>query len=211
MIVGQEANGHTFDYVNWGHENWQEWAIAYLDFQCCHKTSGKWNFSKNHSPFWAFINKLKESGYGVCWNNIDKARRYVQVDGNKYSEDYLLEQNDNDENKDRSILHKKIFDGKSLLQKEIEIAQPDAIVFAIGPKNPYYHTLSLAFFDGDKVDGYLNERGVKYPQLKDDKYCIDISRYLKLDIPAFYTYHPNYLQLKKLLDDVVKIITKNKI
>lgn len=206
MVVGQEANGHSVDYEKWGLENWRDWAVDYLNFQVYGDTSQKWNFTANNSPFWQFLIKLKEKGYGVCWNNLDKVRRYITNNGPEPTESYLLENDDDCKIKDRSILHKKIFDGKSLLQKEIEIAEPNAVVFAVGPKNPYYHSLSLAFFGGDKVDGYLNERGKKYPQLKNDRYCCDIREYLNLDIPAYYTYHPKYLRIKGKLDGVLNKI-----
>lgn len=209
MIVGQEANGHTFDYKNWGLESWQKWAVDYLNFQVYGDKSKKWSFSNNNSPFWQFITKLERKGYGVCWNNLDKVRRYISNNGPELTEDYLLEFSDEDKIKDRSILHEKIFDAnsKSLLQKEIAIAEPDIVVFAVGPKNPYYHSLSLAFFDGKEVDSHLNVKGKLYPQLKNGNYCCNISKALNLSIPVYYTYHPKYLSLKKILVDVVNRIT----
>lgn len=208
MIVGQEANGHTFDYKNWGLENWQKWAVDYLDYQVYGEKPHNRDFSTNSSPFWHFIRELSKD-YGVCWNNLDKVRRYIQNNGVELTEDYLLEYNDYDKNKDRSRLHEKIFDSKSLLHKEIEIAKPNIVIFAVGPKNPYYHSLSLAFFDGDKVDEHLNVRGIKYPQIKNNNFCCEISEDLNLDMPAFYTYHPHYLSRKRILNNVIKnIITK---
>lgn len=203
MIVGQEANGHTCDYKKWGLEKWQRWAVAYLDYQLYNEKSDKDKFTTNSSAFWSLFRTLiniEAKSIGVCWNNIDKVRRYVQTDGIAISEDYLLEQRDEDKNKDRSdrsILHKKIFDGESLLKKEIEIAKPDMVIFAIGPTWPYYHSLSLALFDGDKVDDWLNQPGEKYPQMKKEKMVCNITEELGLDIPAFYTYHPTCLRQTK--------------
>ena len=124
MIVGQEANGHTFDYEKWRLEKWQDWAVNYLNYQVYDEKSNEYKFSKNNSPFWQFFKKLKEEGFGVCWNNLDKVRRYVKVDGKEWKERKLPY---NEENIERAILNEKIFDGnsKSLLQKEIEIAEPD--------------------------------------------------------------------------------------
>lgn len=208
MIVGQEANGHSYDYAEWGIENenglkkFQNWAVDYLDFQVYNENQNNRNFKINHSPFWKFCRDLAKE-FGVCWNNIDKVRRYTRQDGVAFVEDYLLETRDSNKQKDRSILHRKIFGGKSLLQKEIEIAKPDAVVFAIGPSWPYYHSLSLAFFDGAAVDKELNDCGVKYPDMKSGYYCVEIGEFLRLDIPAYYTYHPNYLLRKNCLDKVI--------
>lgn len=201
MVVGQEANGHTFDpYWNLG--RWQKWAIDYLRFQLYdEKSANGYKFSKNGSPFWQFLNKLKKD-YGICWSNLDKVRRYVKPDGKEWTEDYLPY---DEQNSERALLNRKIFDGnsKSLLQKEIEIAAPDIVVFAVGPNNPYYHTLCLALLDGEDCYNKLLDR---YP--KKDNVCVPITDKLNLGIPAYYTYHPNYLSLSGKLDEAVKIITK---
>ena len=193
MIVGQEANGHSYDYDQWYLYNWQKWAIAYLNRQV-NKERNK-DIGYNRSPFWRFFRALEKKGYAPCWNNIDKVRKYCCVDAKDWVECKLPW---DEQSKDREILNSKIFNGKSLLQKEIELAAPDAVVFIIGPHNPYYHALSLAFFDGEDVDQRLAE--VK-PSEKDC--CQEISSILGLNIPAYWTYHPNFLSRNKLFNNVI--------
>ena len=205
MVIGQEANDHTCEYEKWHLEAWQKWAVAYLEYQLDINKENEYGIGPNCSPFWQFLNKLKDEGFGICWNNLDKVRRYVKKDGKGWIEDKLPYDKLNSE---RAILNKKIFDAdsKSLLQKEIEIATPNIVVFAVGPKNPYYHTLCLALLDGE--DSY-NELLDSYPKKVD--FCVDITKKLNLGIPAFYIYHPNYLNQSGKLDATVAKITSTKI
>lgn len=107
-------------------------------------------------------------------------------------------------------MRRKIFDGMSLLQKEIKTAEPKAVVFVIGPTWRYYHSLSLAFFGNEKsdkkVDEYLNACGEKYPDIKSNRYCVKINENLGLKMPAYYTYHPHYLARKHIMDNVIQQI-----
>lgn len=199
MVVGQEAKGHTFDGDAWGLKNWQKWAIAYLNFQVYGEESPNVRFSENNSPFWQFMRKLNQRGYDLCWNNLDKVRRYIRPDGKEWVEDYLPY--DKKENCERKALNEKIFDGKSLLQKEIEFAEPKFVIFAVGPKNPYYHTLCNAFFDGkDAYERLLDA----YPKFTENGGIVEISEKLGLKMPAYYIYHPNYFQLQGKLDTIVE-------
>lgn len=206
MIVGQEANGHTYDYEKWDLKHWREWAVDYLNFQVYDEKPNGRSFTKNKSPFWQFFKILKNQGYGVCWNNLDKVRRYVKEDGKEWKENYLPYDKDNAE---RQILNRKIFgEGKSLLEKEIEIAKPDIIVFAVGPSNPYYHTLYSAFLGSSfTYDQILNK--CPYPTAKEE--CLNVQGVLNLPVSAFYTYHPNYLKQSKKFEKVIEQITGKKI
>ena len=200
MIVGQEANGHTFDDKKWCLKNWQDWAVEYLNFQVYKEPAKKYEIDPNYSPFWQFFRAFwdKADGYDVCWNNLDKVRRYTLSDEGKWLERKLPYDENNTE---RKILNRKIFDGKSLLQKEIEIVNPDCVIFAIGKKNPYYHTLCDAFFhQGNAYDMLLKN----YPTLGSP--VVEISKKLGLEMPAFYTYHPNFLRIKGKFDEVVNKI-----
>lgn len=199
MIIGQEANGHTFDYKKWGLNSWQTWAISYLERQVYKEHTDDLGY--NRSPFWRFFRKFEKSGYAPCWNNLDKVRRYICVDEKDWVESKLSY---DEQNSDREKLNAKIFDGKSLLQKEIEIASPDIIVFIVGPNNPYYHALGLAFFDGDRVDSKLEE---VYPKHSEKDCCQEFSKMLGLNVPTYWTYHPNFLSRNGLFNKVVgKII-----
>lgn len=208
MVIGQEAKGHTFEYDKWNLENWQKWAIDYLNFQIYREQSESYKFTPNNSPFWQFMRKLKEGGYDLCWNNLDKVRRYIHPDGKEWAEGFLPYDKKKKDNSERAALNKKIFDGRSLLQKEIEIAAPDFVVFACGPKDPYYHTLCNAFF-GDGADAYqtLNDKRY-YPTSRNE--IVEISQKLGLNMPAYYTYHPNYLQLRgrheldRVIDELIR-------
>lgn len=208
MVVGQEANGHTFDYDTWGLANWQKWAIDYLDFQINKDDDEKrksMNFRTNNSPFWKFMRGLKKNeeqkedeGYGICWNNLDKVRRYILFDEKEWTEDYLPY--DKKKNRERAILDEKIFEGKSLLQKEIEIVEPNFVIFAVGPRNPYYHTLCNAFFDGEDAYKKLLD---SYPNYTENEGIVEISEKLGLEMPAYYIYHPSFFQRKGALKAVI--------
>ena len=203
MIVGQEANDHSLKYVKWNLKNWQKWAVAYLEYQLDINKENEYDIQSNYSPFWQFIKRFKEAGYGVCWNNLDKVRRYEYLLETGWKEKKL--QYDK-ENSKRALLNKRIFDGngKSLLQKEIEIAKPDTVVFAVGPRNPYYHTLCLALLGENSYDKLLKS----YPDKSN--YCVDITDKLNLGIPAYYTYHPNFLNRNKKLEGAVATILRGK-
>lgn len=207
MIVGQEANGHTFDDKNWRLENWQKWAIEYLNFQIYDEKS-KYSMTKNSSPFWQFFKYFDEKGYGVCWNNLDKVRRYL-FDGKEWVEDYLPY---DDKNSERALLNKKLSSGSSLLKQEIEIAKPDCVIFAVGPKNPFYHTLCNVLFEQNTEEAY-NKLLYKYPSTN-QPFC-NITDELGLGIPAYYTYHPHFLILKKggfkrVAEDIMNELKKHK-
>lgn len=216
MIVGQEAKGHTFDPL-WNLEHWHDWAIEYLEFQLYKEPSiHGYKFNKNGSPFWTFIRELIKKrepdeyfNYGVCWNNLDKVTRYIKEDGKEWKEHKLPYDKQN--NIERAILNKKIFDdnSKSLLKKEIEVSNPDILIFAVGASNPYYHTLytSILDIDGD-YNTIFNKLKCPYPQK--DHECVDITEIANLGVPTYYTYHPNFLQqsntIKKVVDKIKGVI-----
>lgn len=202
MIVGQEANNHTCDYDNWPINNWQKWAIDYLNLQVYGEKSEEYkDMGKNYSPFWQFFRAFwdRGEGYDVCWNNLDKARAYICRNGKDWVESKLPYDKVNYDNRERKILNGKIFEGKSLLQKEIEIVNPNCVIFAVGPNNPYYQTICDAFFKLDKYEELL-----EYPTI--DKPLVDITDKLNLQIPVYYTYHPNFLRRNEKFDEVVNEI-----
>ena len=194
MIVGQEANSLTCDYDKWNLENMQKWAIAYLKKQLGIETDytidGK-RLRYNHSPFWEFFRTFKNNGYFPCWNDLDRVKRYV---GNNEYRLTLDEQG----YAQRKILNEKFRNNKSLLQNEIDLLMPSVVVFAVGPKNPYFRTLGYAFDVDEKI---LN---LHYPTPENP--CREVSKILGLDMPAYWTYHPNYLCRKGLLRHVIEEI-----
>lgn len=203
MIVGQEAIGLTCKYDVWDLPNMQEWYIKYFERQlriCKHG-----DISWNRSAFWQFMRKLNDEGYFPCWNNIEKVIRYkygVAFDNHKFektdngAEQEVFHVYENE----REALNRPCLDGKTLLQKEIEIAQPDIVVFVVGPHNPYYNAMELAFnLDENQLKDY-------YPT--NERYITEVSDVLGLNIPTYWTYHPQFLSRKKYFDDVIKFIIK---
>lgn len=115
---------------------------------------------------------LDENDINVCWNNIDKV--YYSRGNSDYKgtltyegEEYL------------SAPYGVREDKKSLLQREIEIAKPDALLFVTGPQ--YYISMAKAFnISPNVLKGKLNK----------NSRIVDIRSDLGIDIPAFWTYHP---------------------
>ena len=196
MIFGQEANSLTCDYEKWNLENMQAWAVAYLERQLGietdYKIDGK-RLKYNGSPFWDFFRAMKKSGYFPCWNDLDKVKRY------KAGNEYRLKL-DEEGYGQRKILNAKVKRAKSLLQNEIELLKPDIVVFAIGPRNPYFSTLGYAFD--------LDEAVLSPHCPTPEKPCREISKILGLDMPAYWTYHPNYLSRKGIFGKVLNEITE---
>lgn len=175
MIVGQE----TRDYGHYNHD-WpmpaiQKWGVDYLRRQLW--KSGTEEFIKGHkynrSGFWTLFRSFLKRGYVPCWNNIDK----IQQAKGMASTIRLSNE------------HKRIFcrqygeDNKSLLQREIELVKPDVVLFITGPNYHVSMTESLGL-----VEGALEE-------LKPNrtKVCREITKEAGLGMPAFWAYHPSYL------------------
>ena len=101
----------------------------------------------------------------------------------------------------RRILNEKISPyNMSLLQIEIDILKPDIVIFAVGPNNPYFRALHYAF---DLNEGTLNDY---FPTAENP--CKEISQILGLDMPAYWTYHPNFLSRNGLFKRVIEEITR---
>lgn len=82
--------------------------------------------NKNSSPFWKFINSLREKGYSVCWNNVDKlhAVEYVLRGNDRTRETKVLTA------EQESDLHRPLAEiGRTLLLEEIRVVSPDFVIF----------------------------------------------------------------------------------
>lgn len=176
MIIGQEAR----HYGLWKNDRFrpgyisnesQEWAIEYLLCQLkMPKANSRFNHEYNKSRFWQTFRTLNDNDINVCWNNVDKV--YYSRGNHEYKgtltyegEEYLSAQYG--------------LDKKSLLQREIEIADPDAILFVTGPY--YYKSMAIAFgVLPEKLDGKLNT----------NNNIADITNVLSIGKPAYWTYHP---------------------
>lgn len=171
MIVGQEAKDFwKYEEADKTPEYIQKWCISYFDEQIHEKVPS------NNSPFWRFFRSLKEKGFELCWNNIDKIHRYKTVSEKDVT--YPLTKT-----QERMLSAQYRADSKSLLQREIEVVEPDAIVFVTGPH--YRASMCTAFG--------LPENTLDKCMPNKTNYLINIGKELGLDIPVFWTFHPAYL------------------
>lgn len=193
MIVGQETKGWSVYKPDWKIEDSQQWTIDYLNYQLHYSNDEhlKERFKRrNSSPFWSFFKAFSKNNIVPCWNNIDKAQRCF---GNKTMT--LTEKIEIELNKNLPNSNKTIF------QNEIEITEPNVIVFVTGP---HYHTTMEKAMNLEK--GCLEKVGLCV-----EKGCVDITEITKLKIPTFWTYHPRYISNKsnKLCrDDIINTIMK---
>lgn len=231
MIVGQVARklgswskqwqGRTTDDLfkdidtkedYWPAKRMQNWANDYLECQLKNSTSEKYN----SSAFWDFFRDLKSCGnISLCWNDLDKVN-FVENDGKEKNLTY----------KDETVLSSKYeYDGESLslLQREIKIAKPDIIIFAIGP----YYSLSLDVALGVSDYKYnhmsnieLSKKSLKVSKLFKDypskNRCVVQNNDLKVSVNnllgretvVLWTYHPTALRRLKLYSQAIKDIAK---
>jgi len=187
MIVGQETRGFGQFTDNWPMEDIAEWCLAYYKFQVWKENDDRYEFTYNKSSFWKLFRMLEREGFVPCWNNVDKVHR--TVDGKTYGLPEKLE----------IVFNSEIDDlGKTLLQKEIELADPDIIVFITGP---YYETSMEQALGLDR--GVLSNYR---PTL--EYYCKDISTVTNINRKVYWTYHPSFLNRNKgFMQGCVKIIT----
>jgi len=200
MIVGQEARG----FGNWERdkntrsyqaEYSQAWAKEYLQKQIGNNFTSKFGIKYNHSNFWQLFRVLSKD-FAVCWNNIDKV--YYGKDGSykgtltTSAEKFLSA---------RYPSYNEI-EEKSLLQREIQIAKPNMVLFLTGPT---YHVSMETAFD-------LNENSLIDYRPKKSRMLSNISDIIKIStedakfIPVLWSYHPNFICRNKTIEDFVNDI-----
>ncbi len=189
MIIGQQThrwNSYQSD-IEWSLNSIQSWGVEFLERQIWGLHSDELEFLP--SPFWNFFRKIEEEGWGPCWNNLDKVQRVKAVVG---TDELTLEQ--------EKLLNRAFTnDGKTLLQKEIELSKPDRVVFIVGPR--YIDSLSVSLcLPMDELTEYRPTKSTV---------CTDISAVAGLDIPVFWTYHPNYLNYIKRIEECVSLTTRS--
>lgn len=168
--------------------NSQKWAIAYFnqqiyksyeDLPACYNDIGS-----NSSSFWNFLRFLKEKGFEPCWNNVDKV--YFEMTLSYRAEEILSRPYEKDGKK------------KSLLQREIKIAEPDIVLFATG--ETYYKSIFTA----------LQYTGAVTPPIpeKSEKCLVKIA---EIDgVRYYWCDHPGGLTAKKFTkQDILNYIVKN--
>lgn len=189
MIVGQQ----TADYDKLNESSdfvcEQKWSETYLNKQL----TGIGEEKYNRSPFWHFFRRLRKEGFGSCWNNVDSIQRF----DNKKAKALTLEM-------EKAIQIPFGDDHKTLLLKQIEVADPQIIIFVTGPD--YIRTLEMALM--------LKEGSLEDYKPSKDELIKDISLLLfpkQSSKKAFWTYHPNYLYHmgRGTVDKIVGIIKDN--
>ena len=193
----------------------QKWANEYLTVQLSGHGTQKINY--NRSAFWAFFRQLKKrNDASLCWDDIDKVHFICSSDDK--SEKAL-------KYKDEVYLSAKYGDDKlSLLQREIEIANPDAVIFAIGPTYALSADVALGIsgFDYTNMqENRLSKRSAEVSKLFTDypnkNNCVvqneDMQNAVRKllrreDTAVLWTYHPSALKRLKLLDEAVYKISE---
>ena len=181
MVIGQEAAGFS-EYnepTGWDIPRTQQWVVDYTRRQLYGIRAGDAQYKRaNCSPFWNFQRNLNRLGLTPSWNNVDKV--------------YQKKTYENGENvirltgQQRRKFNEDICDGKTLLQREIEISKPDGIVFVTGPHYRISMETALGLPENKLLD--------KKPTL--DNILTDVSEEVSLGIPCLWTYHPRFLHLK---------------
>lgn len=196
MLIGQEASDFwTYGATENVPDCIQQWCIDYFDKQLFRAKSSS-SERYNRSPFWAFFRKLHQGGVNTCWNNLDKLHRYgssVSKEGHidTYTMQLKLEHQ-------QELSRQYGPDKRSLLQREIDVVQPDAIVFITGPY--YASSIACAFgVDPQSLDSLAPSKA---------NYCTRIEHAIGLNMPVFWTYHPKYLRFnsgytQRVVDDII--------
>ncbi len=215
MIVGQEPMGYgsicdgtaRYDFIKSctaqdcekdtnESKNSQQWAIAYLIKQLygedaylpeCYNKKIKYN----SSPFWNIFRLLKDE-YVLCWNNLDKVY-FVETGELTYGAEKKLSE---------CYVKEGEVEKRSLLQREIKLAEPDLVLFVTGPK--YNVSMNVAFGLKDELDSVKPSSNKKLIPITD---IAKLTSNTKSEyIPAFWTYHPNYLSHNKVLNEIINEI-----
>ena len=205
MVVGQETNKfHLHDDPDEKYRCDQQWSIDYFNAQL---NKAKFDdIDINTSSYWNLFRTLKKNKMISCWNNIDNVQQYE-------SRDSYIGINSIQLNKEaESELNSKIGDkpnDKTLLQYQIEIVEPDIVLFVIGPK--YKHSLATALNIDENAlsDEYTPYYSTKLSGKENKDYVKNITKLTNYKIPVYWSYHPAYLNRRGKIEELVEQI-KNK-
>ena len=188
MIVGQEAR----DLKDYGKslKEYQMWSISFLSSQL-EKREHLENkeCKKLSSPFWEFIRKIKCYFFDY-WTNIDKLHLISKGKTERLEEEC------------EKVLNNKYSNDKSIFEMEIEIIKPAVIIFLTGPD--YYKTMGYAL--GTSFD---DKPMLTKNQSKPIVNITDKLREYSYVESAFWTYHPNYLNMNNKIHNVIDHIKIN--
>ncbi len=186
MIIGQEArNWHTFI------ENHPLKFMQDEGIRCFEEQFGLRDGAyKINSPFWRWFKRFQECN--IVWNNLDKLHRYVQKDDAEAGETRYLRLKD-----EMHLSQPFSLEGdapRSLLVREIDMIEPDIVLFVTGPS--YFKSMALALGMDASV--------LKMHKPTDENLVSNISElvnaisYKSKKIPrVIWTYHPNHLNYMK--------------
>ena len=179
MIIGQETRGWGIYKPDWTLKDSRQWTVDYLCYQLRYDTDAvyKERFGRrNSSPFWSFFKLFSNHGIVPCWNNVDKAQRNIDGKTKSLTEEIEI-----------ALNQKLPHSNNTLLQKEIEVLKPNAIVFITVPS--YVVTM-------EKALGLRENTLAEYKPTIDNG-CVDITNIVHTEIPTFWTYHPRFIVSKK--------------
>lgn len=245
MIVGQEARGFGWwskklqgknDIWNesaeanegWTSKGFQDWAVEFMNSQIGRSEK----YGKENWPFWDFFRSLSEfKDVELCWDNVDKVYYGHGGDQDKKGNDKKEKDQGTLTYKAETVLSKPftVDNGEplSLLQREIKIADPDVIVFAVGPNYALSLDVALGISDKDRdnmSESDLSKKSSKVSELFDTprprpnrERCVVQNEKIQAAVNALFehkevatlwTYHPGYLRRKNIFDDAVNKIGK---
>lgn len=194
MIVGQETRDYGCYSDDWPMPHIQKWGIDYLRRQIW--KSGDEDFISKHklnrSAFWKLFRKIAQRGCVPCWNNVDK----IHQSKGKGSTIRLSDEQ-------KSVFCRQYGENmKSLLQREVQLAKPDVVLFATGP---HYH-LSMTTSVG------ISEGALDDKKPTPNEVCTDITDIMGLGVPTYWSYHPSFLnrihKMNECVDMVVRCVGK---
>lgn len=205
MIVGQETdifgcvdtvlvNGNIDEKLLKKSQNWVINATAYLNnlsenAQWCNYHDQVVDIHLKSSPFFRLIRALSQK-YNVCWNNLDKIHYTVTIKDAFPDKDIKGAVEKSKEEVASLYLsdEEKLFlpseNCKSLLQMEIDCIKPDIVLFVTGPS--YKKSMEIQ----------IGKVFASTPNTK--KFIVHAANKNYL-----WTYHPSYLNMEKLFDQVV--------
>ena len=190
MIVGQEPDGFSPYSDKWDSAAIRQWCLDYLSVQLGEKENvPEQSLVGNPSPFWNAFRLVRKAGKRVCWNNLDKLHR-IGADGKTQ----VLSRHDEE------VFNRPYGrETKSLLRREIEIARPSVVWLAVGPDRREAIEISFGL-----PKGTLHEK-----RPRKEQWLSEIGGILKMDMPVYWTYHPNYLNFLGALEECVRRIARH--
>ena len=174
LFVGQEDLGS-------GRYKTQEWVRIYQTVQRTKMPNERFGIKTNKSAFWNFYRRLTGFGYDTLWDNLDK----LLIEGTDKRQTHLSLTEAAHLNSPYGE------DRKSVLQREIDLLKPNAIIFAVGPDEKYVASLAAAFS--------VNASALQPYKPNHEESVRNISSVLGMkDTIVLWTYHPNHLRISKL-------------